>query len=167
VSLPVSQQTELDALTQLVNRRSFLRLLQQAWMQQPLALILCDLDQFTRYNDRYGLAAGDACLQQIASLLQQSTEGIVARYGDDEFAILLCNTPLDQAVRLVQTLQQVICSAPSSRHPTQPAVTVSLGITGTTAAADKSVETLLTTAAQALYAAKWRGGNTYCLYAYG
>jgi diguanylate cyclase (GGDEF)-like protein len=167
VSLPVSQQTELDALTQLVNRRSFLRLLQQAWMQQPLALILCDLDQFTRYNDRYGLAAGDACLQQIASLLQQSTEGIVARYGDDEFAILLCNTPLDQAVRLVQTLQQVIRSAPSSGHPTQPAVTVSLGITGTTAAADKSVETLLTTAAQALYAAKWRGGNTYCLYAYG
>jgi diguanylate cyclase (GGDEF)-like protein len=165
LSLPASQQAELDALTQLVNRRSFLRLLQQTWMQQmPLALILCDLDQFTRYNDRYGSMAGDACLQQIASLLQQSTEGIVARYGGDEFAILLFNTPLDQAVRVVQTLQQVIRSAPSSGHTTQPAVTVSLGITGTTSAADKSVETLLTTAAQALYAAKWRGGNTYCLY---
>lgn len=166
ISLADSQQTELDPLTQLVNRRSFLRLLQQTWMQQrPLALLLCDLDQFARYNDRYGSTAGDACLQQVASLLQQTTEGIVARYGNDEFAILLSNTPLDQAVRVAQTVQQEIRSGLSLNFPTDSsAITVSLGITGTPSPPGKSVEALLATAAQALYAAKWRGGNTYCLY---
>lgn len=165
-----NQQTEIDPLTQLVNRRYFLQSLQIAWTQRtPLALMLCDVDQFDLYNDHYGYAMGDKCLKQIAHILQQSIEpatGQVARYSGDKFAILLLRTPLERTLHVVEVLQQSLAKLNLSHAPTavHPLVTLSIGITGTTPTPEKSSELLLTTVDQALHAAKWRGRNTFCLY---
>ncbi|MCU0526906.1 MAG: response regulator [Elainella sp. Prado103] len=164
-----SQRTQLDPLTQLYNRRYFEQSLQQVWMQQTaLALVLCNVDHFALYHDRYGNTTGNICLQQIARVLQRSVDpakSVVARYGPEEFAILLMRTNLDEAVRVAQTIQQEMTKL-NLMHDrlAHLQVTVSIGITGTTPALGKTVEALLDTADQAVHAAKWRGGNTYCLY---
>jgi diguanylate cyclase (GGDEF)-like protein len=134
-----------------------------------LVLILSEVDYFSLYNDRYGYVMGNACLQQIAAVLQQciqSPDSLVARYGGESFVMLLPQTSLDEAVRVVQAMQREVMNLKlmHDRSPISSHVTLSLGITGTIPTPEQSVEALLTTVDQALSAAKWRGRNTYCLY---
>ncbi len=90
----------LDGLTQIANRRRFDRYLKQEWHriardQQPLSLILCDIDYFKRYNDCYGHQQGDACLQQVVKAMQNVIKrpaDLLARYGGEEFAVILPQT---------------------------------------------------------------------------
>lgn len=168
------RQARIDALTQIANRRSFDECLQQEWQrlmhkQEPLSLILCDVDNFKHYNDHYGHPAGDACLRQIACTIQGcinlSTDR-VARYGGEEFGIILPNTNLNGALRVADRIQQTIThlQIPHETSTVSPYVSVSMGITGIVPRPEQSIEALVTTADQALYAAKSRGRNTYCLY---
>lgn len=168
------QQATVDALTQIANRRAFDEFLQRSWRQlqgneSMLSLILCDVDEFKLYNDRYGHPAGDICLQQIARTLQQCIKpGIdqVARYGGEEFAIILPDTSLSGAVNVAERIQQAIAELkiPHSEAAHHPYISLSLGITGTIPAIDKSIDHLIARADRALYAAKEQGRNTYCLY---
>lgn len=168
------QQAKVDPLTQIANRRAFGEYLSREWQrlsqkQEPLSLILCDVDCFKAYNDRYGHPAGDTCLKRIAFAIQESintSADLVARYGGEEFGVILPNTDLNGALRVAERIQQAI-NRLQIVHPNStvsPFVSISLGITGTVPTAPYSIENLITTADQALYAAKERGRNTYCLY---
>jgi diguanylate cyclase (GGDEF)-like protein len=167
-------QAKIDPLTQIANRRAFEAALSREWqrlshVQGPLSLILGDVDCFKAYNDRYGHPAGDTCLKRIAFAIRESinpASDLVARYGGEEFGVILPDTDLNGALRVARRIQQAI-SRLQIVHPDSeagPFVSLSLGITGTVPTAQQSSESLITTADEALYVAKERGRNTYCLY---
>jgi diguanylate cyclase (GGDEF)-like protein len=170
----LQQESRLDTLTQIANRRRFDEFLAREWhyhgqAQINLSLILCDVDYFKQFNDRYGHLAGDSCLKQIAQVLQSCinpTVDLVARYGGEEFGIILPNTDLNGALRVVRRIQQAIAglAIPHSESQVHPCLTLSMGITGTIPTPDQPMQALIATADAALYAAKERGRNTYCLY---
>jgi diguanylate cyclase (GGDEF)-like protein len=106
----------MDGMTHIANRRRFDEQLDQEWCrmkreQQPLSLILCDVDYFKQYNDTYGHQLGDECLCHIARAIvaaaRRSTD-LVARYGGEEFVMLLPNTPLAGAKQVANSVQSNI-----------------------------------------------------------
>ncbi len=169
------QQASIDPLTQVANRYALETFLQQAWQQaeqtqQPLAIIFCDIDQFKRYNDHYGHPLGDCCLEQIARLLSSCIrvrKDQVARYGGEEFIITMPDTDLVKATQVADRIHQAL-AALNLPHAasTHTSVTLSMGIAATVPGPQQSFSTLLQIADQRLYAAKAKGGNTYCLSSY-
>ncbi|PSN13423.1 hypothetical protein C7293_16060 [filamentous cyanobacterium CCT1] len=167
------QQNTTDPLTQVANGPHFDAFLRQQWErhcqdQAPISLILCSPDHLRTYYQIYGQQAGDVALRRIARTLYRTVNpniDLVARCGDDEFAVVLPNTNLDGALRVVSRMQQAVsdlkipCPAAPVEH-----ITISLGIGGTTPTKTLSSDHLLKTADQALQDAKVRGGNTFCLY---
>ncbi len=157
----------IDGLTQVANRRRFDEYIEYTWRwlirdQQPLSLILCDVDHFKLYNDTYGHQAGDYCLQQIAKTMMAVTErpmDLVARYGGEEFAIILPKTGPDGAVQVAKKLRQGIkqLKIPHSTSMAEGVVTLSIGITSVLPTQDSSPESLIFHADQALYQAKAQG----------
>ncbi|MFA9202275.1 MAG: diguanylate cyclase domain-containing protein, partial [Candidatus Nanopelagicaceae bacterium] len=127
----------LDGLTGIANRRYFDLVLDKEWQrlareQQPLSLILCDIDYFKAYNDTYGHQQGDRCLKQVAQILQQSTRrpaDLVARYGGEEFAIILPNTDLQGALFIAKNIKQELAQKqlPHSQSSVSQYVTCSMG----------------------------------------
>lgn len=109
----LQMQAMLDSLTKVSNRRHFDELLHKEWgrmrrEQGQLSLMLCDVDYFKNFNDTYGHLEGDQCLRDIAetikSILQRSSDN-VARYGGDEFVILLPGTDLKGASKLAEQIR--------------------------------------------------------------
>ena len=155
-----------DFLTRVANRRCFDTLLEQEWQrlrreQQPISLILCDIDYFKQYNDRYGHPAGDTCLQQIAAVISKCIKrpsDIVARYGGEEFAILLPNTNQEGAVTVVETIQQSLqcLQIPHAASAIDQYVTLSAGIACLIPELDGLTQKLIAEADAALYQAKQR-----------
>lgn len=138
LELELRRQINLDGLTQVANRRCFDERLQQEWLrcarrQQPLALILCDVDAFKPYNDLYGHVTGDHCLIQVAQILKSQVQragDLVARYGGEEFALLLPETTLEGAMHLANQIRQCFhdMRIPHEVSPVQPYVTLSFGV---------------------------------------
>jgi two-component system cell cycle response regulator len=159
----------LDGLTQLANRRRWDACLEQEWRrcareQQPLSLLLCDVDYFKRYNDAYGHLAGDDCLRQIARAIAHAAKrpaDLVARYGGEEFAVLLPNTSTAGAAQIAENIQTAVhnLSIAHSQSDTSDWVTLSIGIATVTPHPEGSPETLLHEADGALYQAKQQGRN--------
>ncbi|HEY9620906.1 MAG TPA: diguanylate cyclase [Crinalium sp.] len=170
----LQRRATVDGLTQIANRRRFDEYLTQEWYrlareQQPLSLILCDVDFFKRYNDHYGHQAGDDCLVQIAQTLHRALKrstDLVARYGGEEFAVVLPNTKPPAAIKVAQMIQEVIKQQhiPHATSEIADYITMSLGITALVPGPNASPELLITMADQALYHAKAKGRNTYCLH---
>lgn len=160
-----------DGLTLLPNRRAFdLRLrheIQAALRdQQPLTLVLCDVDLFKSYNDSLGHVEGDACLQRIASLLKgtcRRPRDFAARYGGEEFALILPGTPRSGAMTfgraVLRTLE--LTALPHQSSSVMPYVTLSGGITTCMPDISTTAEGLLRRADDALYTAKSRGRNRF------
>lgn len=157
----------IDDLTQIANRRRFDEVLQQSWRQScrdqaPISAILCDVDFFKRYNDRYGHQAGDRCLQMVAGAIQGSVRrpsDLAARYGGEEFVIILPQTTLEGAMEVAQIVQKNI-SALKILHEASDAsdyVTLSMGVSCMVPENEMKAETLLTQADRALYSAKAKG----------
>ncbi len=105
-----------DALTSLLNRRGFQKFFDNEaarmsrYKTEGSYLLLIDLDLFKEINDKYGHQAGDACLAAVAKLLTGSTRVVdgVARFGGDEFAVLLTQTNADRAAERIQTLSNLL-----------------------------------------------------------
>ena len=165
----------LDGLTQLANRRYFDSYLDQQWKavrreQQPLSLILFDVDFFKCYNDHYGHLAGDRCLTAIGRTTQMTVKratDLVARYGGEEFAIILPGTPLGCAIAIAEQIQVAIQTLRIDHVDSEVSdlVTISLGIACVTPQPDISIESLIHAADTALYDAKRQGRNRYALHA--
>lgn len=146
-----------DELTGLPNRRYFNELTRQHWghrerQQQPMVLILADIDHFKDYNDRHGHPRGDACLQQVADLIRKELRagGVAIRFGGEEFAILLRNISVAEATEVADRIMTTV-----ERHTD---VTISCGIASRRPAVS-SIADLYQTADMALYQAKQRGRN--------
>ncbi|MCS7066828.1 MAG: diguanylate cyclase [Fimbriimonadales bacterium] len=159
----LSQAAITDSLTGLRNHRAFqeslLSLVQMAERYgQPLSLIMLDIDHFKQFNDRFGHPAGDELLRQVASLLRQSARAydVVTRYGGEEFAILLPNTDLKEAIRVAERLRQQIAATQNPHAP----ITASFGVASYQPGSAPAM--LLYEADSALYEAKRRGRNRVC-----
>ncbi|MDJ1168315.1 diguanylate cyclase [Roseofilum sp. BLCC_M154] len=166
-NLELSNQANLDGLTQIANRRYFDQYLAEQWQdlkdtQQPLALILADVDYFKLYNDNYGHQAGDRCLIQVARTLSRhlpTAESLAARYGGEEFGIILPHTSLEQAAQVGETIRQGIHKLRLDHAYSQVSswVTLSLGISALIPGESQSPEMLIAQADRALYQAKGKG----------
>ena len=159
-----------DELTGLHNRRAldaFLAdyLRSREFGLQPLSIVLLDLDQFKNINDRYGHLAGDQLLQQLSmvwqSLIRRSD--LLARFGGDEFGLVLPGTTLTQATMVAEKLRAATAQFRLSRDgdgASPPiSVTVSLGVTTADDTQGMDGALLLSAADGALYAAKAGGRN--------
>ena len=158
-----------DALTGLPNRREFNERLEErmgAWNRRRdvFSLLLLDVDHFKKLNDRYGHLAGDQVLATIGRALRGAIrrEDAVARFGGEEFAILLPSTPLEQAIEVAQKVREAVARVAISRGGQEIAVTVSGGLA--TIASNERVEALIQRADSALYAAKGAGRNCTLLH---
>ncbi|KAF1045412.1 diguanylate cyclase domain-containing protein [Xylophilus sp.] len=167
----LNDMVEADALTQLVNRRGFDRLLHSEILAArrdatPLTLMLCDIDHFKRYNDALGHVQGDACLRQIGQLLREvciRPHDVASRYGGEEFALILPNTPRSGAMTFARALGRVL-QGRAIPHPDSPlggTITVSGGITTCVPDEGTSAESMVMRADETLYAVKAQGRNRF------
>ena len=157
-----------DALTGLANRRHFNEVLQAEIKRamrtrQCLSLILCDLDYFKKYNDRYGHIAGDKCLQLIGSIMRctfKRAGDLPARYGGEEFAAILPDTSPGQAVQLGERLRQKLMALELPHADgVLGVVTLSVGVAGVQATRERDAEWFISEADRALYRSKNNGRN--------
>src|SRR5580698_2193001 len=164
----LEELASLDGLTGLANRRGFDREIEQEWQranerQEPIALMMIDIDHFKLYNDRYGHVAGDTCLRSVAetlSLVTLENAVLVARYGGEEFALLLPGLDLprlsalaEEARRSIEDLFITHAEAPCGH------VTISIGVESIVPRAGQCAAELVEAADRALYAAKRCGRN--------
>ncbi|MDJ0658545.1 MAG: diguanylate cyclase [Crocosphaera sp.] len=175
LSYLVSQEQLIlfDDLTKIPNYRYFNRYLQQEWKccqreKIPLSLLICDLDYFKLYNDYYGHQQGNICLKQVAQIIQDTLQrpgDLVFRYGGEEFAIILPNTPSQGAEFIAEKIVERIQGQHINHYisPISSYLTVSLGIAVTVPSTNLSTLSLLEVADMTLYRAKATGRNRYCL----
>ncbi|OHX11467.1 diguanylate cyclase response regulator [Chromobacterium sphagni] len=173
--LELKRQTDLlstialiDGLTGIANRRKFDQDLQVDWLQcarnqQPISLLMLDVDYFKRFNDHYGHQVGDDCLRQVAQAIRQSirrTIDLAARYGGEEFACVFPDTDANGAAYLAQNILSAIrgLAIPHTASEADSVVTVSIGIATAMARPSDSPQALVENADRQLYEAK-RGGR--------
>ncbi len=154
-----------DQLTGLYNRRMFLEIAEKKLneakrYQEPLSIIMLDIDLFKRINDTYGHDIGDLALKFLANILRKNVRAsdIVARWGGEEFVILLPKTSLEQAYRVAEKIRKIVeFSTVELPDGVKLKFTVSLGVSSFRGQED--LEELLKEADVALYEAKRRGRN--------
>jgi len=160
--------SRIDQLTNIPNRRSFDERLSMEWKQAirertPISLLILDLDNFKSLNDTYGHKHGDIVLQKASGIFQQSFRrpgDFAARWGGEEFVVLLPNTSLDGAVELAEKIRadiekMSILTADGS----ETKVTLSVGVNSLIPGNETSMDAFFTNADKALYLAKSAGRN--------
>lgn len=158
-----------DSLTGLYNRRYFDEMLKRRFAEAEryghmLACMMIDVDDFKTVNDRFGHAEGDRRLTMLAGVLrrQMRVSDVGARFGGDEFVILLPHTDREQARTLARRVLEEFAELQAKADVVEP-TTLSLGLTDTVGLEPREAPRLLHAADQALYAAK-RGGKN-CVWA--
>jgi diguanylate cyclase (GGDEF)-like protein len=158
--------SETDPLTGLLNRRAFLATAERqvAYARRydrTLAVVVADIDHFKQVNDTHGHAAGDAVIRDIALRLQTAARDtdLVARFGGEEFVVLLMESDVTAAVSYAERTRALIAASPVvAESGAQVRVTVSLGCT-ILSAGDRDVQDAIDRADDALYGAKAAGRN--------
>ena len=159
-------QSQIDPLTQLLNRRTWKKYLEREFERSQrygniFSIIMIDIDHFKRFNDFYGHLVGDAILKKFSALLKETVRKIdaVFRYGGEEFAILLPETPLEKAKTVAQRIRDTINSTlfTDERKQLELKVTASFGVSESKN--KESVDTIIEAADHALYLCKHSGRN--------
>jgi diguanylate cyclase (GGDEF)-like protein len=163
--LDAERDARVDALTQLANRRGFLEQAETAYglavrHQRPLAAVILDIDLFKAINDGHGHAIGDAVLVKVGQTLTRLTRNgdCVARWGGEEFIMLLPETDLTTATQFAErircALEEMVVIA---KDEVRVQITASFGVAQLKP--DQSLEKLITAADDALYSVKQSGRN--------
>ncbi|BBT79535.1 GGDEF domain-containing protein [Aeromonas allosaccharophila] len=156
----VSRLSCTDPLTELTNRRGAQQQLQALWLHgEPLSVVLGDIDHFKQVNDRYGHPAGDAALCAVAhAMASQLLPGeSLARWGGEEFLLILPGCDIEQAARRAEQLRQHVSTTRVPWQGDQLSLTISLGCASMKG--QESIDYLLMMADRALYQAKDQGRN--------
>jgi len=158
-----------DGLTGIPNRRRLDEYMQQQWassihMQNPMSVIMADIDYFKPYNDNYGHVEGDVCLKRVAKAIASVSMrrlDLIARYGGEEFVAILPQTDAGGAKTLAGLMIDTVMALkiPHAWSEVSDQVTVSIGIASINAGEDYSIEEILKRADQSLYRAKEGGRN--------
>ncbi|HWR45560.1 GGDEF domain-containing response regulator [Sporomusa sp.] len=165
----LSRLSSLDGLTGIANRRHFDQMYDMEWRRavrtgQELSVIFLDIDFFKLYNDTYGHQEGDECLKQVAaaagSVLKRPGD-LLARFGGEEFVIILPETGIEGAQALAETIRAAVeeCNIPHSASKVSDHVTVSIGVAGGQVTLTDTPPKLINQADKALYEAKNSGRN--------
>jgi diguanylate cyclase (GGDEF)-like protein len=167
----------LDGLTGISNRRTFESRLAEQWElaarnRSSLAVLMIDVDYFKRFNDALGHQAGDECLRAVARALESKASrptDLLARFGGEEFVMLLPNTPLRGASQVAEGARAAILELAIEHSDTQVnggsgprLVTVSVGCAAVIPEPDCRASDLIARADEALYLAKRTGRNRVC-----
>lgn len=168
----VLKLSQIDGLTNIANRRHFENFLNDEWnrclrLNMPITLAIIDLDNFKTLNDTYGHQTGDDCLKRIAAILQNFAKrpsDVCARYGGDEFVLLLGNTGCETSKVIVNKLFNAIheLKIPNIHAPSIPVMTSSIGVSTMYPDKKTTKEDLMKAADTLLYRAKELGRNQVC-----
>lgn len=163
----IRQESRIDPLTGLCNRRGFDERMEHAIAEikeegGTLCLLIGDVDHFKRFNDTWGHATGDQVLRLVAQAFKGNTKGrdTAARYGGEEFVVALPQTTLSNAVTLAEQIRKAVASkkiVKRSTGETLGSITLSIGVAQYNPA--ESIETALNRADACMYAAKNAGRN--------
>lgn len=164
----LAKQASRDGLTGIYNRRTLDENYPKLWRhaqrkRRPISILFIDVDYFKRYNDTYGHAAGDECLCWLAGLLQNAARrplDFAARFGGEEFCIVLPDTQPEEAGIVAEQLRARVLSAQRA-HTGNPegCITVSIGVAGGIPENGQAATFYIDQADKALYAAKTQGRN--------
>lgn len=163
----LEKMSMVDGLTGISNRRYFDNFLEKLWSINarenfPIALIMIDIDHFKKFNDTYGHLAGDQCLKEIATVIDNTVKrkgDFVARFGGEEFAVLLSNSTEKKAVELAERIRKNIENTEITCGENKIPVTISIGVASLTSNHKIIPDTLISAADSALYQAKNEGRN--------
>ena len=169
INIELQRLMNVDGLTGLSNRRYFDEFIGAQWKlalreRKPLSILMIDVDDFKRYNDTYGHLAGDEVLKTVAAAMRDTFKrptDLAARFGGEEFIVLLPNTHSDAAEMLAERLRYRVenSSIAHSASTVEKWVTVSIGIGSTIPHREDSILQLIKETDEALYAAKRAGKN--------
>lgn len=161
----------VDALTGVANRRRFDEYLANEWsrsarLHKPISLLLIDADSFKEHNDTYGHLSGDRFLKRIADAAKtvaKRPEDLIARFGGDEFAVIMPDTDNSGAVAVGAKIREFLRSSNSAQNEdAAELVTISIGCATVIPDSDKQAEVLIQSADEALYRAKRNGRDRLC-----
>lgn len=163
----VKEESKIDTLTGISNRKAFDAKLEHTILKsrennKPFSLLILDIDHFKKFNDTYGHLVGDKVLRYVAGSFKDNVKGndFVARFGGEEFAIILPDTNINGALIVSQQIREAISAGKLTEKGAETSygrITISIGTTQFRAS-DLSHE-LLSRADKALYLAKERGRN--------
>jgi diguanylate cyclase len=167
VNEKLDRLNQLDELTQVYNRRAFNQRSVQLLMQcqrerKPLSVLLLDVDHFKQVNDRYGHLAGDECLRRMATLIRERVtrpQDFVARFGGEEFVVVLFDTHLDGARHVAERIRSEVQQLQVQWETTLIPLTTSIGLCSAIPDELTGIEQYTAAADQALYEAKESGRN--------
>jgi diguanylate cyclase (GGDEF)-like protein len=159
------RQATTDGLTGLVNHRTFYEILEkELWRLRryggQISLIMVDVDNLKRINDAYGHRAGDKVIRDISKRIKECIRQIdtAARYGGDEFAVILLNSSLSDAAVVAQRMVDAVAKSPTNWNKEQIPLSISVGLGRYDP--DTTPEDITSRSDQALYVAKQAGKNT-------
>jgi len=164
----IERLSMIDQLTNIPNRRSFDDRLNMEWKQAvreqtPISLLIMDLDKFKDLNDTYGHQQGDVVLQTVAGIFPQSFKrpgDFAARWGGEEFVILLPNTSLEGATEVAEKIRADVGTTPFiTTDGAEIRVTISVGVNSLIPEKGDSIDAFISNADKALYSAKESGRN--------
>ena len=168
----IEELSTVDSLTGIPNRRGYNNHMTIEWGRAirdktPLGVLMIDIDKFKLFNDTYGHQQGDIVLQVVAgaikSTLKRSSD-LAARWGGEEFVVLLPNTDLDGSLIVAEQVRASIEAAqvPSLHDHSHLSVTASIGVASVVPTADSVIADLIEQSDKALYTAKETGRNRVC-----
>lgn len=168
-NMELRRLTNSDGLTGLGNRRYFDEYLNAEWQRarrdgREISMLMIDVDHFKAYNDTYGHIAGDEALKRVANTIFASCDrstDLAARFGGEEFALVLPGTPAGSARLAAEKLRRAVeaMQIPQKDTGSGPWLTVSIGTATAVPAADQPCTDLILAADRGLYQAKHQGRN--------